>query len=159
MPVSKTSPLPIPSMRHRLGTGFRHERFRLVGSKLGILLIPRLPDVKPPCLTRRALGPGVFLFTGRAAWCPCICRSTRKAATRPASRPAWDWCRRSASMPSVPVGFLACCSRFPRQGRDGRSAGAGRSGIRAPGPPARARKSPPNVGRCAADFLGALPID
>ena len=29
-------------------------------SKLGILLIPRLPDVKPPCLTRRALGPGVF---------------------------------------------------------------------------------------------------
>src|ERR1044071_4891197 len=29
-------------------------------SKLGILMIPRLPDVKPPCLTRRALGPGVF---------------------------------------------------------------------------------------------------
>src|SRR5215213_4293939 len=31
-------------------------------SKLGILMIPRLPDVKPPCLTRRALGPGVFFW-------------------------------------------------------------------------------------------------
>jgi len=30
-------------------------------SKLGIRLIPRLPDVKPPCLTRRACWPGVFL--------------------------------------------------------------------------------------------------
>jgi len=28
--------------------------------------LSRLPDVKPPCLTRRALGPGVF-FSGQEA--------------------------------------------------------------------------------------------
>src|SRR5215470_6113591 len=65
MPVFGNSPLPMWQMRTRLGSGLRHERFRLVALKLGILMIPRLPDVKPPCLTRRAFGPG-FFFLGRA---------------------------------------------------------------------------------------------
>src|SRR5437660_11891406 len=60
MPVSGNSPLPLAPSRNRLASGLRHERFRLIALKLGILMITRLPDVKPPCLTRRALGPGFF---------------------------------------------------------------------------------------------------
>src|SRR5258705_14009443 len=60
MPVSGNPPLTMAPLRNRLASGLRHERFRLIALKLGILMIPRLPDVKPPCLTRRALGPGFF---------------------------------------------------------------------------------------------------
>ncbi len=48
MPVSNTSPLPISATRHRFRSGYRHEKFRLIAFETRILMIPRLPDVKPP---------------------------------------------------------------------------------------------------------------
>lgn len=47
----RNSPLAMQRTAIRFGSGLRHERFRLIALKLGILMIPRLPDVKPPCLT------------------------------------------------------------------------------------------------------------
>src|SRR5262245_20433592 len=92
MPVFRNSPLPMWQMRNRLGSGLRHERFRLIALKLGILMIPRLPDVKPPCLTR----PENLAFSGllfasmrssRVAWGLCGATSPLLPATnrRPAS--------------------------------------------------------------------------
>src|SRR5260370_17327279 len=77
MPVSGNSPLTLAPSRNRLVAGLRHERFRLIALKLGILMIPRLPDVKPPCLTRRALGPGFFFraIPSSSSTCACVGRS------------------------------------------------------------------------------------
>ena len=83
MPVSVKRPLHLQRTRTIFPSGFRHDEFRFSRSKLGILMIPRLPDVKPPCLTRRADWPGVF-FAGEAG---PILQWGQAATTRPSACP------------------------------------------------------------------------
>src|ERR1700741_4510730 len=61
MPVAGNSPLPMCNAKTIFQNRFSTRTVQCFSrSKLGILMIPRLPDVKPPCLTRRAFWPGVF---------------------------------------------------------------------------------------------------
>src|SRR5262245_237185 len=105
MPVSGNSPLPMRLMKNTLGSGLRHERFRLLGLKLGILMIPRLPDVKPPCLTspRKLRFSGLFSFNSAGSWGACGTNQRRSALT-------WRTVSLAERGVSLRIEDICCCS-------------------------------------------------